>query len=169
MELKKLNSKIQLANRDRSNIKALQEAIEAESLLPVVENLQDQDDKFRSVHELEAAINELKWKLQDMHSLAVCLPIARKIKELKNLVDLNVSFGAGSKVDVEAESRSLTGNETLPVSNCATDELSNACDDPEERFMKLEDMMIEQRNMMVQLSDRVGQLSDRVGVLEKKN
>ena len=168
MELEKMKSKIQLANRDRSNVKALQEAIEAESLLPVMENLRDQDDKFRSVKELQETIHELKGKLQDMHSLAECLPIARKIEELQELVDLNGSYVdekhlAGRKADVEVESGSVTGNETLPVSIRVTDELSNTCDDPEDRFRKLEDMMTEQRNVIVQLSDRVRLLEKKRG------
>ena len=37
MELEKLNSKIQLANTDRSNVRALQEAIEAKPMLPLLE------------------------------------------------------------------------------------------------------------------------------------
>ena len=222
MELEKMKSKIQLANRDRCNVKALQEAIDAECLLPVMENLRDEDDKFRSVHDLQETIDELKGKLQDMDSLAGCLPIARKIEELQKLVDLNGRYKdekrlAGLKTDVEAESGSVTGketlpvserttlelvdlnvsvgdetnlagqkakdeknlagpkakdefefvsvtgNETLPVSVRSTDELSNACHNPEERLRKLEDMMIEQRNMMAQLEDMIVQLSGRVG------
>ena len=162
MELDKLNDKIQLANRDRSKLKALEEAIEAESLLPVMEWLRDHDDKFRSVQKLKKTIDGLKRKLDDIDGFVGCLPIARKIDELENLVELNVSFGdeknlVGQKSVVDVES----GNETLPVSIRTTDELSNGCDDPEKRFMKLEDMMIEQRNM-------IAQLSDRVRLLEKK-
>ena len=165
MELEKLNNKIQLANRDRCNVKALQEAIEAESLLPLLEGLRDHDDKFRSVHDLEAGIDELKGKLQDMESLAGCLPIARKIEELQHLVELNGSYGdekhlAGQKAKDEFEFVSVTGNETLPMSGRSTDEDSNACFNPEERLMKLEDMM-------VQLSDRFGVLENLV--LSKKN
>ena len=37
MELEKLKRKIQLANRDRSIVKVLHEAIEAESLLPLMQ------------------------------------------------------------------------------------------------------------------------------------
>ena len=157
MELEKLKSKIQLANRDRINVKALQEAIEAESLLSLLEGLRDQDDKFRSVHELQETIDELKGKLQNMDSLAGCLPIARKIEELQRLVDLNGSYGdgknvAGQKAKDEFEFVSVTGNEILPVSGRSSDEDSNACFNLEERLMKLEDMMV--------------QLSDRVGLLE---
>ena len=160
MELEKMKSKIQLANRDRSNVKALQEAIEAESLLPVMENLRDQDDKFRSVQELQAAIYELKRKLTDIDSFMGCLPIARKIEELQQLVDWNESFGdeknvAFPKADVEAESGSVNGKETLPVSICTTNEFSKASRGSEDRLIKLEVTMTEVKNMMVQLSDRV--------------
>ena len=54
-----------------------------------------------------------------------------------------------------------------------TDELSHGYDGPEERFMKLEDMMIELRkkvkDMMNEQRNMIAQLSDRVGLLEKKN
>ena len=86
MELEKLKRKIQLANRDH-------EAIEAESLLPLMQWLRDHDDKFRSVQELRAGIDELKGKLKDIDSFVGCLPIARKIEELQQLVDWNESFG----------------------------------------------------------------------------
>ena len=160
MQIEKLNGKIQLASKDRSKLKALQEAIEAESLLPVMEWLRDHDDKFRSVQELEETIEGLKRKLDDIDGFVNCLPIVRKIDELENLVMLNQSFGdkeilACQKEEAEFKPGSVTGNETLPVSIRTTDELWNAYDGSEERFMKLEDMMIEQRNMMVQLSDRV--------------
>ena len=208
MELEKMKSKIQLANRHRSNVKALQEAIEAESLLPLMEWLRNHDDKFRSVHELRAGIDELKGKLRDIDSFMGCLPIARKIEKLRQLVDwnesfgdqknlteqeaeleveagsvtgketllvserttrefvdLNVSFGdeknlAGQKAEDEFEFVSVTGNETLQVSRHSTDDLSNVSYNPEERLMKLEDMM-------VQLSDRFGVLENLV--LSKKN
>ena len=151
-----MKGKIQLANKDRSNVKALREAIEAESLLSLMEWLRNHDDKFRSVQELRAGIDELKGKLQDMDSLAGCLPFARKIEELKNLVNLNVSFSdeeilVGQKAEFEVESVSVTGNETLPVSIRTTDDLSNAYAGD----TKLEDMIMEQRNMIVELSDRV--------------
>ena len=54
------------------------------------------------------------------------------------------------------------GNERLPVSDRTTGELSNACDDPEERFRKLEDMMIEQRKIVAELSDQVRLLDKEV-------
>ena len=121
-----------------------------------MEWLRDHDDKFRSVQELQETIDELKGKLQDMDRLAECLPIARKIEELKNLVNLNVSFSdeeilVGQKAEIEVESGSVTGNETLPVSIRVTDDLSNGY----AGHTKLEDMMMEQRNMIVELSDRV--------------
>ena len=160
MELAKLKDKIQLANRDRSKLKPLQEAIEAETLLPLMEWLRDHNDKFRSVQELQETIEELKGKLQGIAGFVGCLPIARKIEELEQLLALNGSYGnekilVGQKAEDEAEFGSLTGNETLPVSICTTNELSNVYGGSEERLVKVEDMMIEQRNMMVQLSDRV--------------
>ena len=111
MELEKLNGKIQLASRDRSKLKALQEAIEAESLLPVLEWLRDHDDKFRSVQELQGTIDELKGKLQDIDGFVGCLSIARKIEELEQLVELNVSLYdeenvADQKAEVEVKSDS---------------------------------------------------------------
>ena len=186
MALAKLNDKIQLANRDRSKVKSLQDAIEAETLLPLMEWLRDHDDKFRSVQELQETIDGLKGKLQGIDGFVGCLPIARKIEELEQLLALNGSYGnekslAGQKAEYEVEfgsvmlnqsfgdkeilacqkeeaefePGSVTGNETLPVSICTTNELSNVYGGSEERLVKVEDMMIEQRNMMVQLSDRV--------------
>ena len=86
----------------------------------------------------------------------------------REFVDLNFRLGdeknlAGPKAKDDFEFVSVTGNKTLPVSVRSTDELSNACHNPEERLRKLEDMMIEQRNMMAQLEDMIVQLSDRVG------
>ena len=130
MEVEKLNGKIQRANRDRSNVRVLQEAIEAESLLPLMEWLRDHDDKVRSIQELHEVINEMKGKLQDMDSLSGCLPFVRKIEELQRLVDWNESFVdekklVGPKADVETQSGSVSGKEALPLSERTTRELVN--------------------------------------------
>ena len=195
-----MKSKIQLANKDRSNVKALREAIEAESLLPLMEWLRNHDDKLRSVQELRAGIDELKGKLKDIDSFMGCLPIARKIEKLQQLVDWNESFGDQKNLteqesELEVESGSVTGKETLLVSERTTrefvdlnvsfgDEKNLAGQKAKDEFEfvsvtgnetlqvsshssdELSNACYSPEELVMKLEDMMVQLSDRVGVLE---
>ena len=165
--IEKLVSAIECAHKERRNVNVLEEAIEAESLLPLMEGLRDHDEKFRSVQELEENINQLDGELQEIEVLAGCLPIARKIEALEKLAAKNKKLEderkpASQNSDAESESEWVTGNESLPVSGRGTVELSDDCDGTEDRILKLEDMIVELKSMMFKISQRVDQLDNLV-------
>ena len=112
---------IERGHNERRNVHALEEAIEAKSLLPLMEWLRDHDEKFRSVQELEENIDQLDGELHEIDILEGCLPIARKIEALEEFVAKNKKVKyernhAGQNSEDESESGLVTGNGTLPVS-----------------------------------------------------
>ena len=166
--IEKLSRTIECACRERRNVNALEEAIEAESSLPLMEWLRDHDEKFRSVQELEENIDQLDGELQEIEVLAGCLPIARKIEALEKLVAQNKmpenerNHDDGHNTNDESESSWVSGNETLGVSGRGTVELSDDCDGSEDRILKLEDMIVELKSLMIKTSRRVDRLDNLV-------
>ena len=86
--IEKLSRAIEHANLDSDNEQVLKDAIEAESVLPLMQSLRDRDDKFRSVHELKEGIDQLQKVLKEMNGFKARLPVAKKIQKLKDLVAL---------------------------------------------------------------------------------
>ena len=139
-KIQKLIRAIERGHKERRNVSALEEAIEAKSLLPLMEWLRDHDEKFRSVQELEENINQLEGELQEIDVLEGYLPIARKIEALEKLVAKNKKLEdernhAGQNSEDESESGWVIENETLSVSGHATVELSGGCDGPKDGFI----------------------------------
>ena len=171
-KIQKLHCVIERVHKERRNATAVEEAIEAKSLLPLMEWLLDHDEKFRSVQELEENIGQLERELQEIDVLEGYLPIAKKIEALEKLVAQNKmaederNHDDGHNAEDESESGWVTGNETLPASGRSTVELSDDCDGAEDRFIKLEDMIVEQRSMIVELKSMVLKISERVDRLE---
>ena len=166
MEIENVQGAIQAANLEPDNVQLLESAVKAESLLPRLQS-RFHDDKFRSVSQLEEEISQLQQELRQKDGFKARIPVAEKIQKLKELVSKNKQVEhdrklASQHAEYDHESASMTGHEQLPASGRPLVENTNGCDDPEDRFVKLEDMMIEQRTMMVQLSDRLGSLEHAV-------
>ena len=166
-EIENLQGAIHSANLEPDNVELLKSAVKAESLLPLMESLRDHDDKFRAVPQLEDEMDELQKELRQKDGFKARIPVAEKIQKLKELVSKNKQLEDDRKLadqhsEYDHESASMTGHERLPASGRPMVENTDGCNDPEDRFVKLEDMLIEQRTMMVRLSDRLGSLEQAV-------
>ena len=84
--IEKLNCTIVPSHPESDNEQVLKEAIEAESVLPLMQSLRDLDDKFRSVHKLKEVIDQLQKVLKETNGFKARIPVA--IQKLKDLVHL---------------------------------------------------------------------------------
>ena len=91
-EIEQLNNAIERARAvvdySDDDVTVLQEGAKAQSLLPFLELLCD-DEKFRSVEQIQEEIDKLTSTIQNMEDIQDRIPMGRKVQHLKSLLELN--------------------------------------------------------------------------------
>ena len=91
-EMEKLSNAIERAKAvvdySEKDVMVLQEGAKAQSVLPFLESLRD-DEKFWSAEQIQEEIYRLTARIQNMEVIQDRIPVSRKVQHLKSLLELN--------------------------------------------------------------------------------